>query len=577
MTALSLMTVIPTLALAAGSAFAAEQGAVRPSESTPAVTGGMVSAANRDAVNAGLEALRAGGSAVDAAIAVQTVLGLVEPQSSGIGGGAFMIHYDARSGDVSVYNGRETAPAGAGENLFIDPETGEPYGFVQAWRSGLSTGAPGVIALLARAHADHGALDWSTGFDHAITLAENGFEVAPRLNALASRMAQFTDMNETGLAARYLYDADGEAFPAGHVLTNPAYAASLRLIAQDWRNFYEGALAQAMVDAVHENPLAGTLSLEDLASYAALEEKAICTPYRRYRLCSAPPPSSGGVAIGALMGMLAHFDMSAYGPDTAEGWALFIEASRLAYADRDEYIGDPAFADIPVAGLINPVYLARRASLINPAAAMADIEPGAPPGSHDQADDISVDRPGTSHFVVVDGSGNAVSMTTTVESPFGSGRMAGGFFLNNQLTDFSFVARDKEGRMRPNAPQAGKRPRSSMSPTLVFDETGAFELATGSPGGNSIIAYTAKSLVAMLDWGLSPQDAATLPNVVARGNVVRTEAGFDGAILTELQARGFTVEGNRGEISGLHIVRAGHDGALIGGADPRRDGLAAQP
>lgn len=540
------------------------------------VPGGMVSAANPDAVEAGLAALRAGGDAVDAAIAVQTVLSLVEPQSSGIGGGAFLVHYEADTGDVTVYNGRETAPVGASESLFIDPETDAPYPYIQAWRSGLSTGTPGAIAMLAMAHAEHGALEWSAGFDHAIDLAETGFAVAPRLNGIAARMANFTDMNTEGPAASYLYDENGEAWPVGHTLTNPDYAQSLRLIASDWRNFYEGELAQEIVAAVTETPRPGTLSLADLATYQPVKVDALCAPYRTYEVCSAPPPASGGIAVNAVLGMLEPFDMSAYGPETVEGWSLFIDASRLAYADRDYYVGDTAFVDVPVEGLLDRAYLAERASLITPDTAIEIATHGTPPGAEPQAEDATDDRPGTSHFVIMDADGDVVSMTTTVESPFGSGRMAGGFFLNNQLTDFSFVARDDDGRLRPNAVAPGKRPRSSMSPTIVLNADGEFELATGSPGGNSIIAYTAKTLVGMLDWGLSPQEAADLPNVVARGDVVRIENGFDPALLSALEAQGFTVEGGRGENSGIHIIRMTEDG-LEGAADIRRDGIVGQP
>lgn len=538
--------------------------------------GGMVAAANPDAVNAGLQVLRNGGDAVDAAIAVQTVLSLVEPQSSGIGGGAFMVRYDASTGQTVVYDGREMAPAAAHEDLFIG-EDGEPLAFVEAWRSGLSTGAPGVIAMLAMAHEDHGQTPWADAFQPAIALAEGGFEVAPRLNAISQRMAQFTDIEETGAAADYLFDENGQAFPVGHVLTNADYAATLRAVARDWRNFYTGDIAQEIIAAVGESPRPGALTLEDLAGYEPRRVEALCSPYRTYSVCSAPPPSSGGVAIGMILGILERFDLSQTGPDTVDGWRLFIEASRLAYADRDHYVGDPAFADVPVEGLLDRVYLSGRAGLIDPDQAIAQATHGTPPGAPVQPEDTTEDAPGTSHFVVVDADGDVVSMTTSVESAFGSGRMAGGFFLNNQLTDFAFEARDEDGRLRPNAVAPGKRPRSSMSPTIVLDQDGGFVLATGSPGGNSIIAYTAKTLVAMLDWGLSPQEAADLPNVVARGDIVRIEDGFDPAIIEQLRTLGFEIEGGRGEISGIHIVRVGEDGALVGAADIRRDGIVGTP
>ena len=547
-----------------------------PAASEAPAPGGMVAAANPDAVAAGLAILRAGGDAVDAAIAVQTVLGLVEPQSSGIGGGGFMLRYDAGTGTITVYDGRETAPQAATEDMFLGAD-GQPLPFVQAWRSGLSTGAPGAIAMLALAHDQHGELAWSDSFQPAIALAEQGFAVAPRLNQNAARMAQFTDMEETGPAAAYLYDDAGAPWPVGHVLTNPDYAATLRAVAADWRAFYEGPIAEAIIAAVSEAPRPGRLTLEDLAAYEPARRDPVCARYRAYRVCSAPPPASGGVAVNAIMGMLGRFDMASHGPDTAEGWALFIEASRLAYADRDRYVGDPAFADVPVEGMIDPVYLSERAGLIDPARAIPEVSAGTPPGAPVQPADVTIDSPGTTHFVIIDGDGDVVSMTATVESVFGSGRMAGGFFLNNELTDFAFAPRDETGALRPNAVAPGKRPRSSMSPTIVLDEDGAFHLATGSPGGNSIIAYTAKTLVAMLDWGMTPLEAAALPNVVARGDVVRIEEGFDPVLLDALRERGFTVEGGQGENSGIHIVRLGPDGALDGAADPRRDGVALTP
>ncbi|XBQ15423.1 MAG: gamma-glutamyltransferase [Oceanicaulis sp.] len=538
--------------------------------------GGMVAAANPDAVAAGIEILRAGGDAVDAAIAVQAVLSLVEPQSSGIGGGGFMLRYDAEAGEITVYDGRETAPAAATEDMFLN-EDGQPLGFVEAWRSGLSTGVPGLIAMMRLAHEQHGEIEWARSFDPAIALAENGFEVAPRLNSIAGRMAQFTDIEETGAASGYLFDAEGAPWPVGHVLTNPDYAESLRLIAADWRSFYEGSIAEEIVAVAGQGPRPGRLTLEDMAGFEAGRREPVCGTYRTFQVCSAPPPSSGGVAVNAALGILERFAMAEHGPDTADGWALFIEASRLAYADRDRYVGDDAFADVPVQGLIDPVYLSERAGLIDMGEAIETVQAGTPPGAAPQPEDATEDAPGTTHFVIVDADGDVVSMTSSVESPFGSGRMAGGFFLNNQLTDFAFEPRAEDGALRPNAVQPGKRPRSSMSPTIVLDETGAFHLATGSPGGNSIIAYTVKSLVAMIDWRMSPEDAAALPNVVARGDVVRIEEGFPQAIIEELRSRGFTIEGGRGENSGIHIVKVGEDGELIGAADPRRDGVVMQP
>lgn len=569
------LAILPALALLTGCNFA-NQDAVAPPQGT--LVGqeerreAMIAAAHPLAVEAGLDALRAGGDAVDAAIAVQTVLGLVEPQSSGIGGGAFMVHYDAQTGGLTVYDGRETAPAGISEALFLDAD-GEPLSYMQAWQSGRSTGVPGAIAMLAMAHDDHGALDWPAGFTRAAELARDGFAVPPRLAAIAARIGEYTQIDEREPSASYLYPG-GTPVEAGTVLTNPAYARTMARIGQDWRNFYTGEIASGIVEAAREEPLPGFITMEDLASYEPVRRDARCMPYREVRICSAPPPSSGAVAVGGIMAMLENFDMAGYGPESAMGWHLFIEASRLAYADRDRYVGDPAFADVPVDGLLDEAYLNSRAQLIDMEQAAETVSAGTPPGARETPEDSSDDAPGTSHFVIVDTDGDVISMTTTVESPFGNNRMtADGFFLNNQLTDFARDPRGEEGALLPNAPAPGKRPRSSMSPTIVLDGDGAFVLATGSPGGNSIIAYTAKSLVGMLDWALTPGQAAALPNVVARGDSASIEAGFDAAIMEELRAMGHQLQAGQGENSGIHIV-ALSDGGYIGAADPRRDGVA---
>ncbi len=519
----------------------------------------MVAAANPHATEAGLEALRNGGNAIDAAIAIQTTLSLVEPQSSGIGGGAFMLYYNATTGETTVYDGREAAPAVVTEDHWLDT-AGEPLPFLTAWTSGRAVGVPGVIALLARAHADHGAADWSGNFDFAANLAENGFAISPRLQGFMVRVNAMRDVSATPDMQAYFYDADGNPWPVGHVLRNPDYAESLRLIADDWRNFYEGPLAGEIVAAVNTGDVPGNMTLDDLANYQVVEREPLCRTYRIYEICSAPPPASGGIIVNQILGMLEPFDMAATGPATVEGWRRFIEASRLAYADRDAYIGDPAFTGIPVEALLSDEYIGARAALIDRETALPDVSSG------------NADMPGTSHFTVIDFDGNIVSMTTTVEFLFGSNRMAGGFFLNNQLTDFNFRPRDTEGYLTANAPAGGKRPRSSLSPTIVFDERGDFVLTTGSPGGASIIAYTAKTLVGMLDWNLSPQDAIELPNVVGRGNVVRLEDTFPAEIAAELEALGFTLDANRSENSGIHIIRQLEDGTLAGGADPRREG-----
>lgn len=532
--------------------------------------GAMVAAANPLAVEAGLEVLRQGGSAVDAAIAVQAVLGLVEPQSSGIGGGAFLLHYSAATGDVVAFDGREVAPRGATPELFLD-EAGQPLPFFKAQKSGRSTGVPGAVAMLEMAHRELGKLPWAAAWQPAIHLARDGFAVPPRLATLL-RMAQGMDpLGED--AQRYLLP-QGEPLAEGQLLRNAAYADTLHRIARDGaKGFYTGPVAQAIVAAAGRAPLPGTLSLEDLRDYRPQRLQPLCGPYRAYLVCGMRPPSSGGVAVLSVLGTLANFDMAANGPDSVRGWHLFVEAQRLAYADRDMYVGDDRFVQVPLAGLMDADYLRTRAALINPDRAMQTVTAGDPPGASRMAPDGAGGFSGTSHFVVVDARGDVVSMTTTVESLFGSQRMAAGFFLNNQLTDFSFLPRGANGLPIANAPAAGKKPRSSMSPTIVFRE-GQFELAVGSPGGNGIISYVSKALVGMLDWNLTPQQAIDLPNVVARGPVL-AEGRLDPALREGLLGLGHRFGQGRGaEGSGLHAIRVLPDGRLVGGADSRRDGVA---
>ena len=535
-------------------------------------SGAMVAAANPLAVDAGIEVLRAGGSAVDAAIAVQAVLGLVEPQSSGIGGGAFLVHYDAASGDVVTYDGREVAPQSASATMFLD-SSGQPLRFMDAVRSGRAVGVPGAIAMLEMAHRAHGRLPWSKPWQWAITLGEEGFPVSPRLHEMI-RAAQ----SRGGLlpeAAAYLTLDGTTPLPVGHRLVNERYADSLRRIAaQGARGFYSGALAEQIVAAVARAPIPGSLTLADLAAYRPARLEPLCGPYRVYLVCGMRPPSSGGVAVLGVLGLLETFAMEGE-PNSSLDWHRFIEAQRLAYADRDTYVADDRFEAVPLDGLIDRAYLRERARLIDPARAMGRAEPGLPPGARPRGRDATGGATGTSHFVIVDGRGNVVSMTTTVESFFGSQRMAGGFFLNNQLTDFSFLPKDAEGREIANAVAPGKKPRSSMSPTIVFRD-GAFELAVGSPGGNSIIAYVSKVLVGMLDWGLSPQQAVDLPNVIARGRLEVETTRMQPALLEALRGKGHVINAGRGagEGSGLHAVRVLSDGRLVGAADPRREGQA---
>lgn len=542
---------------------------------TPVVAAGpraMVAAANPLAVEAGLTVLRQGGSAVDAAVAVQAVLGLVEPQSSGLGGGAFMTFYDAETKAVSAYDGRETAPTGATADMFLD-EAGKPLPFAQAVLSGRSTGVPGAVAMLALAQKDHGKRPWASLFDDGVRLADEGFVVSPRLALMAGAVEAAQGQPGTPDAGAYFTRPDGERVQAGDILRNPAYAASLRAIAAHGpEGLLDGPIARAIVAKVAEAPIPGTLTLADLKAYSPRSGAALCRPYRVYVVCVPRPPSSGVALLQALM-MLEKTDIAARGPADPLAWVQIAEAERLMYADRDRYVGDPAYVRVPVEGLLDGAYVAGRAATIG--------ERAGPAPRHGElaeaafAPDATAEPAGTSHFVVVDGQGNVVSMTTTVESLFGSGRMAGGFFLNNQLTDFSFSPADKDGRAAANAVAPGKRPRSSMSPVVVTDREGRFVAALGSPGGSSILSYNLKALVGVLDWGLTMQQAIDLPNLVARGEVFSSEPErFAPGVVEALAARGIVFRAGGGETSGLHGVIARPDG-LEGGADSRREGVAA--
>ena len=546
--------------------------------------GGMVAAANPMAVEAGLKILRQGGSAVDAAIAVQTTLGLVEPQSSGLGGGAFMLYYDASSKTVTSWDGRETAPAGASATMFLGKD-GKALPFLDAINSGNSVGVPGAIDMLAIAHDKYGVLPWNAGFAPAIALADGGFAVPERLAMLLKNYGHRLHLDDNAAARAYFFLPDGSPLPAGYMLKNPAYAETLRAIAANPRALLEGPIAADITAAAHLPPRPGTLSVKDLAAYHAHQRVPVCRPYKVWRICGAPPPSSGGVAINYIMDVLAHETFTPGGAADPQNWHYFIEAQRLAYADRDRYVADDAFVTVPVKGMLGKGYIKERAALISPDHAIRHVEPGPPEAVFSPAElkqrgkDNTREVGGTTHFVVVDGAGNVVTMTTTVESLFGSKRFTHGFLLNNQLTDFARWPWDEAGKPLANAPAPGKRPRSSMSPTLVMDDkSGDFYMGTGSPGGNSIIAYTAKSLVGVLDWGLTPQQAIDLPNVVARGDITRIEAPrADPALVPALRAMGHQIKETKGESSGLHTIIRLADGTLVGGADPRREGAALEP
>ena len=559
---------------------------------TKALSNGMVAAANPLATQAGVDILKAGGSAVDAAIAVQAVLGLVEPQSSGLGGGAFMLVYDPKTAKVWDYNGRETAPAGVTPEIFLDPETGEPVRYFDGIASGRSTGVPGAVAMLNMAHNDYGKLKWGNHFETAINLAEEGFAVSPRMASITARMGRFV-LKRDETARNYFYLEDGETtIPEGFIRDNKPYAETLRAISQNPRALLEGTIAEAIVAKTREEPLPGALTLDDMAAYKPLKSEALCSTYREHIICGPQPPASGGVAVQSILRTLENFNMGELGP-SEQGWHKFAEASFLAYADRDKYVADPEFVDVETGLMLNRDYLKSRAALIQDDKAIKDVKAGNP-AAFIRGEDATPDSPGTSHFTIVDKDGLTVSMTTTVEAPFGSQRMTNGFMLNNQLTDFSFRIVDKEGLPIANAPAPHKRPRSSMSPHIVFNPDGEFLFTTGSPGGNSIIAYTAKTIIGIIDWGLTPQDAIELPNLIARRGRVSVEAkgiinektkeidrgspaeefGLAKDIVESLETKGHKVRRSSGEFSGLHIIYRNKDGSLLGGADPRREGVA---
>ncbi len=546
-----------------------------------------VAAANPLATDAGYQTIQAGGSAVDAAIAVQMVLTLVEPQSSGIGGGAFLMHWDGT--EVTAYNGRERAPSAAGEDLFLDEE-GEPLPFGDAVRSGLSVGVPGTVAMLEAAHHAHGVLEWSALFEPAIALAEEGFRISPRLHA---QLDSDETLREDDIAGALYYDENGNALPVGHRLRNPALAEILRRIADEGSaTFYIGEVAEAIVHRVRNHPeRPGAMSIEDLRAYPDQEFRVspICSPWRSFTLCGFPPPSSGHLAIAQILGILEETNPPspplADGLPGAEWLHHYMEAARLAFADRNHFVADPDF--IPAPGdswedLLDPAYLRERAALVGDES-MGEAVPGDPALERALAHGRHPAQPdrGTSHVSVVDREGNAISMTTTIESGFGSRMMTdggtgmpGGFHLNNELTDFSLTPVDDDGLPIANRVEAGKRPRSSMAPTLVFDAgTGAFVASLGSPGGAGIIHYTAKALIGILAWELNAQEAIDLPNFANYNGPSVLEADrFPRSVIDELEARGHEVaESNL--TSGLQAIQRTPDGGLFGGADPRREGI----
>jgi gamma-glutamyltranspeptidase / glutathione hydrolase len=533
-----------------------------------AATEPFVIAANPLAAEAGINVLKRGGSAVDAAIAVQAMLSLVEPQSSGVGGGAFMNFYDARTRKLTIYDGREVAPAQAISTMFLD-SAGKPLPFDMAVLSGRATGVPGAVKMLALAHDKHGRLPWSSLFGDAERAAAEGFIVSPRLDRLVH--ADYAENHAPDVLA-YFSKPDGTLVRAGDRLRNPAYADFLRrLAAQGPAALYSDSTAAKIVARTRAAPLGGSMTMADLANYRPIKREAVCGPFRMYILCAPPPPSSG-VGLIELMMLLDRTDIASCGPNDPQAWFLFAEASRLMYADRDRYVGDPAFVRVPVAGLIDPAYIAARARLIGTTAGPPPAA-GVPAGAQVAGVDRTLEPTGTSHFIVRDRDGNVVSMTTTVESIFGTGRMVDGFFLNNQLTDFSFSPTDRQGRPVANAVAPGKRPRSSMVPTILLTRDGLFAGAIGSAGGNAIIAYVGKSLLAAIDWNMPMPEALATPNLVARGANFNGEVTkFPTQVLEGLRQRGIDLRPGQGEDSGVQGVLI-RDVRIDGGADPRREGV----
>jgi gamma-glutamyltranspeptidase/glutathione hydrolase len=534
--------------------------------SAPAAANAGVAAANQLAVEAGIEILAAGGSAADAAVAIQAMLGLVEPQSSGIGGGGFMLFYDASTGRITAFDGREAAPRGATPGMFLD-DSGKPLRYRDAVLSGRSTGVPGAIAMLGTVHARHGALPWSKLFEPAIRAARDGVPVPKRMARFVN--GDFEQSKAPDVRAIFSRP-DGTPLQAGDPYRNPAYAETLaRIASQGPRALLEPPLRDAIIARTRAEPRAGTLEAADFDAYQPRVSDPVCRPYLVYIVCVPPPPSSG-VALLQMLGILERTDIATRGPADAQSWYLFAMATRLMYADRDKYIADPTFVPVPVEGLLDAGYLGQRFALIG---ATPGPAPGAGiPAPIQRGTDATTEAAGTSHFVVADREGNIVSMTTTVESLFGSGRAVGGFMLNNQLTDFSYQP-VVDGAPVANAVAGGKRPRSSMAPVIVLDAKRRPVAALGSPGGSSILAYNAKTIVGLLAWKLPLREAIELPNVIARGDEYFGEVPkLAPGVAEALAARGVVVKSGRGEESGLHGLVVNADGSVTGQADSRREG-----
>ena len=571
---LSLLVATGTLAQQASDTVAPERATGFSAAKRVETKGFMVAAANPLAAEAGRDVVAKGGNAIDALVAVQTVLGLVEPQSSGLGGGSFLVYYDAAANRITTFDGRETAPMEATPKLFLDAQ-GQPLKFTDAVVGGRSVGTPGTVRLLHEVHKRYGKSEWASLFERAETLAAEGFEVSPRLASLIA--AEGDRLKKYDGPRSYFYDASGAPLKAGAVLKNPAYAETLKTIAAGGADaFYNGPIAEAIVKTVREaagNP--GVLSVADLANYRIKEREPVCVSYRALDICGMGPPSSGAVAIGQMLGIVENFDIKGLGPQSAESWRIIGDAQRLAFADRERYLADTDFVPSPIKGLLKKDYLGKRAALLDGDKALAAdaVKAGEPEWDHALlfGRDAAIELPSTSHFAIVDKEGNVVSMTTTIESGFGSRLMTNGFLLNNELTDFSFKTHDGSLPVA-NRVEPGKRPRSSMSPTIVMKD-GKPLIAIGSPGGSQIIGYVAQALIAYIDWGMPVEQIVAQPHLINRFGTYEIEAGTAAEQMAEpLKALGYEVK--PGEMnSGLHAIEITANG-LAGSADPRREGVA---
>ena len=530
----------------------------------------MIASANPYASEAGAKMLRKGGNAIDAMVATQLVLGLVEPQSSGIGGGAFLVYWDAKKNALTTFDGRETAPLEVTPQLFQD-KNGEPLKFYDAVVGGRSVGTPGTVKLMWDTHQKLGKLDWKTLLEPAIKLAKNGFTVSPRLATLVDNDQEF--LQRSPAAKAYFFNKNGSPIKAGQQLKNPDYAKTLQAISeQGAKAFYQGKIAQDIVNTVrNETSNPGVLNLIDFTAYQVKEREPVCAPYRQYAICGMGPPSSGALALGQIMGVLSHYPISEMGKDNVQSWRLLGDASRLAFADRGKYMADSDYVPMPTQGLLDKEYLEKRAELLKGKTALTETSAGSPPWSHanNYALDEAIELPSTSHFSIVDKDRNVVSITTTIENGFGSRLMVGGFLLNNELTDFSFRSH-VDGVPIANRIEPGKRPRSSMAPTIVMEDNKPY-MAIGSPGGSQIIGYVAKTLVAHLDWGLNLQQAIDLPNMNNRFGAFEIEKDTTAeAWVPKLEKLGFKVQ-VKALNSGVQAIKLRGD-SLVGAADPRREG-----